>query len=50
MGFLLGTNRIYICYVEESRPPLLSSGQSYWLQNGDECVSCDVRTEFIYVM
>jgi hypothetical protein len=26
---------IYICYVEESRPPLWSSGQSSWLQNGD---------------
>jgi hypothetical protein len=23
---------IYICYVEESRTPLWSSGQSYWLQ------------------
>jgi hypothetical protein len=23
----------YICYVEESRPPLCSSGQSSWLQN-----------------
>jgi hypothetical protein len=28
-------NWIYICYVEESRPPLWSSGQSSWLQNGD---------------
>jgi hypothetical protein len=26
--FLWGTNWIYICYVEESRPPLWSSGQS----------------------
>jgi hypothetical protein len=26
---------IYICHVEESRPPLWSSGQSSWLQNGD---------------
>jgi hypothetical protein len=25
----------FICYVEESRPPLWSSGQSYWLHNGD---------------
>jgi hypothetical protein len=25
----------FICYVEESRPPLWSSGQSPWLQNGD---------------
>jgi hypothetical protein len=23
---------LYICYVEESRPPLWSSGQSSWLQ------------------
>jgi hypothetical protein len=23
---------MYICYVEESRPPLWSSGQSFWLQ------------------
>jgi predicted ferric reductase len=30
--FLWGTNWIYICYVEESRPPLWSSGQSSWLQ------------------
>jgi hypothetical protein len=22
----------YICYVEESRPPVWSSGQSFWLQ------------------
>jgi hypothetical protein len=33
--FLWGTNCIYICYIEESRPPLWSSGQSSWLQNGD---------------
>jgi hypothetical protein len=46
--FLWGTNWIYICYVEESRPPLWSSGQSSWLQM--YCVSCEVRTEFIYVM
>jgi hypothetical protein len=26
---------IYLCYVEESIPPLWSSGQSSWLQNGD---------------
>jgi hypothetical protein len=25
----------FICYVEESRQPLWSSGQSSWLQNGD---------------
>jgi hypothetical protein len=30
--FLWGTNWMYICYVEESRPPLRSSGQSSWLQ------------------
>jgi hypothetical protein len=35
MCFLWGTKRIYICYVEESRPPLWTSGQSSWLQNGD---------------
>jgi hypothetical protein len=23
---------MYICYVEESKPPLWSSGQSFWLQ------------------
>jgi hypothetical protein len=33
--FLWGTNSIYICYAEESRPPLWSSGQRSWLQNGD---------------
>jgi hypothetical protein len=32
MCFLWGTNWIYICYVEESIPPLLSSDQSSWLQ------------------
>jgi hypothetical protein len=32
LWFLWGTNWIYICYVEESRPPLWSSGQSSWLQ------------------
>jgi hypothetical protein len=38
--FLWGTNWIYICYVEESRPPLWSSGQSSWLQiqrSGFDC-------------
>jgi hypothetical protein len=30
--FLWGTNWIYICYVEESRLPLWSSGLSSWLQ------------------
>jgi hypothetical protein len=33
--FLWGTNWIYICYVEESRPPLWSGGQCSWLHNGD---------------
>jgi hypothetical protein len=32
--FLWGTSWIYICYVDESRPPLRSSGQSSWLHNG----------------
>jgi hypothetical protein len=32
MRFLWGTNWIYKCYVEESRPPVWSSGQSSWLQ------------------
>jgi hypothetical protein len=33
LWFLWGTNWIYKCYVEESRPPLWSSGhQSSWLQ------------------
>jgi hypothetical protein len=32
--FLWDTNWIYIYYVEERRPPLWSSGQSSWLQNG----------------
>jgi hypothetical protein len=46
--FLCGTNRIYICYVEESRPLLLSSGQGSWLQNGD--VLCFLRgTNWIYL-
>jgi hypothetical protein len=46
--FLLGTNWIYICYVEESRPPLWSSGQNSWLHNGD--VSCFLwGTNWIYI-
>jgi hypothetical protein len=32
LWFLWGTNWIYICYVEESRPPLWPSAQSSWLQ------------------
>jgi hypothetical protein len=37
----------FICYVEESRPPLWSNGRvpGYRVY----CVSCEVRTEFIYV-
>jgi hypothetical protein len=27
----------FICYIEESRPPLWSGGQSSWLQNGNVC-------------
>jgi hypothetical protein len=41
---------IYICYVEESRPPLWSSGQVPGCRTEMYCVSCEVRTEFIYVM
>jgi hypothetical protein len=37
-----------LCYVEESRPPLWSSGQSYWLHNGD--VLCFLWcTNWIYI-
>jgi hypothetical protein len=32
---VLTCTSIYICYVEENRPPLWSSGQSCWLQNRD---------------
>jgi hypothetical protein len=47
--FLWGTDWIYICYVEESRPPLWSSGQSSWQQNGD--VLCFLwGTNLIYVL
>jgi hypothetical protein len=43
-----GTNSNYICYVEESRPPLWSSGQSSWLHNGD--VLCFMwGTNWIYI-
>jgi hypothetical protein len=31
-------------------PPLWSSGQGSWLQTEMYCDSCEVRTEFIYVM
>jgi hypothetical protein len=46
--FLWGTNWIYICYIEESRQPLWSSGQSSWLLNGD--VLCFLwGTNWIYI-
>jgi hypothetical protein len=35
LWFLWGTNWIYVCYVEESRHPLWSSGQNSGLHNGD---------------
>jgi hypothetical protein len=38
----------FICYVEESRPPLWSSGQSSWLHSGD--VLCFLwGTKWIYI-
>jgi hypothetical protein len=46
--FLWGTNWIYICYIEESRPLLWSSGQSFWLHNED--VLCFLwGTNWIYI-
>jgi hypothetical protein len=46
--FLWGTDWLYICYVEKSRPLLWSSGQSSWLQNGD--VLCFLwGTNWIYI-
>jgi hypothetical protein len=46
--FLRGTNWIYICYVEESRPPLWCSGQNSWIRNGD--VLCFLwGTNWIYI-
>jgi hypothetical protein len=40
---------MYICYIEESRPSLWSSGQSSWLRNVD--VLFPVRYELnFYVM
>jgi hypothetical protein len=38
-----------MCYVEEGRPPVWSSGQSSWLQTEMYCVSCEVQTVFTYV-
>jgi predicted nucleic acid-binding protein len=37
------------CYAEESRPPLWSSRVPGYTTEM-YCVSCEVRTEFIYVM
>jgi hypothetical protein len=37
---------LYICYVEESRPPLWSSGQSSWLQI--QRSGCDSRCYQIF--
>jgi hypothetical protein len=46
--FLWGTNWIYICCVEESRPPLWSGGQSSWLQKIN--VMCFMwGTNWIYI-
>jgi hypothetical protein len=46
--FLWGTNWIYICYIEGSRPSLWSSGQNSWLQNGD--ILCSLwGTNWIYI-
>jgi hypothetical protein len=50
LWFLWSTNWIDLCYVEESRPPLCSSGQSSGYITELYCSSCEVRTEFIYVM
>jgi hypothetical protein len=49
----VGYDLNYTCYVEESRPPLWSSGQSSRVPGNTTemyCASCEVRTEFIYVM
>jgi hypothetical protein len=40
----------FICYVEESRPPLWFSDQSSGYTTELYCDSCEVRTEFMYVM
>jgi hypothetical protein len=39
---------LYICYVEESRPPLWSRVPGYRTEMYG--VSCEVRTEFIYML
>jgi hypothetical protein len=41
---------IYICYVEESIPPLWSCGQVPGYTTEMNCASCEVRTVFICVM
>jgi hypothetical protein len=48
--FLWGTNWIYICYVEESRRlcGLVVRVPGYTTEM--YCASCEIRTEFIYVM
>jgi hypothetical protein len=50
--FLWGTNWIYICYVEESRPDRLGGlvVRAPGCRTEMYCVSCEVRIEFIYVM
>jgi hypothetical protein len=37
-------------YVQQYKAVEWSGGQSSWLHSGDDCASCEVRTEFIYVM
>jgi hypothetical protein len=48
--FLWGTNWIYICYAEESRPSLWSSGQSSWLEiqrSGFDSRLCQIMWEVV---
>jgi hypothetical protein len=40
----------YICYVEKSRPPLWAVAKVTGYITESYCVSCEVRTEFIYLM
>jgi hypothetical protein len=45
VNVLCGLADIYIyCFI------LWSGGQSSWLLNGNDCVSCEVQAEFIYFM
>jgi hypothetical protein len=46
----LNTTSVYSTVVAVVRPPLWSSGQSSGHTTEMYCVSCEVRTEFIYVM